>query len=127
MREFLPYRVIGYRLSVRGPPAGAFCIPTRWPAPPRRKDLVVERVGEGDPRARVPDPGARTRLAYEVTVGALHGMYGRLRWGGEDGPASHLAVSGRSSRAGLGHAWRSQQQLPTAGSLVGGCAVFGEH
>ena len=63
---------------------------------------MVGRVGEGDPRARVPDPGARTRLAYEVTVGALHGMYGRLRWGGEDGPASHLAVSGRSSRAGLG-------------------------
>ena len=77
-----------YRLSVKGPPAGAFCIPTRWPAPPRRKDLVVERVGEGDPRARVPDPGARTRLAYEVTVVALHGMYGRRRWGGEDGPAS---------------------------------------
>ena len=49
---------------------------------------MVGRVGEGDPRARVPDPGARTRLAYEVTVGALHGMYGRLRWGGEDRPAS---------------------------------------
>ena len=24
-----------------GPPAGRFCIPTRWPAPPRREDLVV--------------------------------------------------------------------------------------
>ena len=81
---------------------------------------MVERVGEGDPRARVPDPGARTRLAYEVTVGALHGMYGRLRWGGEDGPASHLAVSGRSNRAGLGSpALRRalRQTHPAAGSL----------
>ena len=90
------------RLSVRGPPAGAFCIPTRWPAPPRGKDLVVGRVGEGGPRARMPDRGARNRLAYEVTAGARPPVYGRLRWGGEDGPASHLAVSGRSSRAGLG-------------------------
>ena len=91
---------------------------------------MVERVGEGDPRARVPDPGARTRLAYEVTVGALHGMYGRLRWGGEDGPASHLAVSGRSSRAGLGSpALRRalRQTHPTAGSLGVGGALFGKH
>ena len=88
---------------------------------------MVGRVGEGGPRARMPDRGARYRLAYEVTAGARPPVYGRLRWGGEDGPASRLAVSGRSSRAGLGHAWRSQQQLPTAGSLVGGCAVFGEH
>ena len=82
---------------------------------------MVGRVGEGDPRARVPDPGARTRLAYEVTVGALHGMYGRLRWEGEDGPASQLAVSGRSSRAGLGACApavrRCDETLPSAGSL----------
>ena len=77
------------------------------------------------------DPGARTRLAYEVTVGALHGMYGRLRWGGEDGPASHLAVSGRSSRAGLGltrapAVRRCDRTLPAARSLGSGVAIFGE-
>ena len=78
---------------------------------------MVGRVGEGDPRARVPDPGARTRLAYEVTVGALHGMYGRRRWGGEDRPASQLAVSGRSSRAGLGQSAlrRALQQTQARG------------
>ena len=64
---------------------------------------MVGRVGEGGPRARMPDRGARNRLAYEVTAGARPPVYGRLRWGGEDGPASRLAVSGRSSRAGLGH------------------------
>ena len=87
---------------------------------------MVGRVGEGDPRARVPDPGARTRLAYEVTVGARHGMYGRLRWGGEDRPASRLAVSGRSSRVGLGSpALRRalQQTHPAAGFLGRGGAI----
>ena len=63
---------------------------------------MVGRVGEGDPRARVPDQGARNRLAYEVTAGARSPVYGRRRWGGEDRPASQLAVSGRSSRVGLG-------------------------
>ena len=63
---------------------------------------MVGRVGEGDPRARVPDQGARYRLAYEVTAGARPPVYGRRRWGGEDRPASRLAVSGRSSRVGLG-------------------------
>ena len=33
-----------------GRPAGRFCIPTRWPAPPRREDLVLVGVGEGGPR-----------------------------------------------------------------------------
>ena len=37
----------------RGPPAGAFCIPTPSPAPPRREDLVNVRVGEGEPAARL--------------------------------------------------------------------------
>ena len=63
---------------------------------------MVGHFGEGGPRARMPDRGARYRLAYEVTAGARPPVYGRLRWGGEDGPASRLAVSGRSSRAGLG-------------------------
>ena len=42
----------------RVPPAGAFSIPTRWPAPPRREDLVNVRVGEGGPsaRLRLPSP-----------------------------------------------------------------------
>ena len=81
---------------------------------------MVGRVGEGDPRARVPDQGARNRLAYEVTAGARSPVYGRRRWGGEDRPASQLAVSGRSSRAGLGSpALRRalQQTHPAAGSL----------
>ena len=28
------------RSAVGGPPAGRFCIPTRWPAPSRSQDLV---------------------------------------------------------------------------------------
>ena len=91
---------------------------------------MVGRVGEGGPRARVPDRGARNRLAYEVTAGARPPVYGRLRWGGEDGPASQLAVSGRSSRAGLGQpALRcTLQQTQARGRFPGGgVAVFGEH
>ena len=71
----------------------------------------------------MPDRGARNRLTYEVTAGARPPVYGRPRWGGEDGPASQLAVSGRSSRAGLGQsALRRalQQTHPAAGSLVNG-------
>ena len=42
---------------------------------------MVGRVGEGGPRARMPDRGARNRLAYEVTAGGYytttdHTMYG---------------------------------------------------
>jgi hypothetical protein len=33
----------------------------------RRKNSMVGHVGEGGPRARVPDQGARNRLAYEMT------------------------------------------------------------
>ena len=115
---------------MRGPPAGAFCIPTRWPAPPRGKDLVVGRVGEDGPRARVPDRGARYRLAYEVTAGARPLVYGRLRWGGEDGPASQLAVSGRSSRAGLGSSALRRALQPDSSRCRfprGEGAVFGKH
>ena len=87
---------------------------------------MVGRVGEGGPRARVPDRGARYRLAYEVTAGARPPVYGRLRWGGEDGPASQLAVSGRSSRAGLGHAAAEPAETSHGRFPEGGVAVFGK-
>ena len=91
---------------------------------------MVGRVGEGGPRARVPDQGARNRLAYEVTAGARSPVYGRRRWGGEDRPASQLAVSGRSSRVGLGQPAlrRALRRDTSLGRFPGvGGAIFGEH
>ena len=71
-------------------------------AKPGGMDLVVGRVGEGGPCARMPDSEARNRLAFENTAGARPQVYGRRRWGGGDRPASRLAVSGRSSRVRAG-------------------------
>ena len=39
-------RACGLRSAVGCPAAARFCIPTRWPAPPRREDLVVVDGGE---------------------------------------------------------------------------------
>ena len=57
---FLTLYLLRSAVCGRDPPAGAFSIPTRWPAPPRREDLVNVRVGEVGPSARLHPLEARS-------------------------------------------------------------------
>ena len=90
------------RSAVCGRPAGGFCIPTRWPAPPRREDLNVVYVG-GDGSAARRTRGKRSR---GVTPARTVGL------GRSDRPREARPVqSGRSSPSAI----RSRDDISAPG------------
>ena len=88
------------RSAVGGPPAGRFCIPTRWPAPSGGGPMTGGRRWRGQDLLRLsasavmgPRP-ARERGVHSRGVRFPHTRSARGRGG--DRPASRLAVPGRS-------------------------------
>ena len=113
----------------RVPPAGAFSIPTRWPAPPRREDLVNVRVGEGGPSARLHPLEARsgfhpTGVSPRCTVGLGCVGTGAVDLTIQSDRTSAAVKSGWMGNRRLG---QHRQDAPPQGVGVAFCVVPSWH
>ena len=104
----------------RGPPAGAFCIPTPSPAPPRGEDLVNVHVGDGGTRGPSvpPEPVVgftRPEPAQRCTVGL-----GCVGTGAVDLTIQSDRTSAAVKSVRIGNRWLGQhrQTAPPQGVCV---------